>query len=229
VARPGTPSGFAFLSVALLLMSGCGTDVASQEGMLTRAAEAKRQGRSSTTVTAILDENGTGSSLPEIIKSSSIVVVQPGHAGAAQTIGPDWILTWHVLRVTDTLSARASADREACGQTTLPKDLRLGPQQIAVPLTVGTALINGVSVTMETSHELVQFKPDRSYLLLGHRCPSGVFLLPRGELDVFDVTPTGELQFSVAEIRFPFTKELLETGNVDALRTRIRDMGLVQR
>jgi hypothetical protein len=75
VARSGTPLGFAFLSVALLLMSGCRTDVASQEGTPTRvAAEAKRQGRSSTTVTAILDENGTGSSLPEIIKSSSVSV-----------------------------------------------------------------------------------------------------------------------------------------------------------
>jgi hypothetical protein len=38
----------------------------------------------------------------------------------------------------------------------------------------------------------------------------------------------GDLQFSVADIRFPFTKELLETGSVDALRTRIRDMGLAK-
>jgi hypothetical protein len=229
-------SGYLFCVIAAMTISACGParHTEPRRGSLAEyAKQAKREGRSSTTVTELFDEYGSESNLDDLLGIYSALLVIPARISALQTVEDEYIHTWHVFRVLQVLSSRSVPAPPAfpgC-RLPLPAQLSLESAEVAVPVAGGTAVIDDVIVRMETN-AWNPVEPGQHYLLLAIMCPGGVVILPMGGPEVFDVTPNGRILREYANpsippdfpLRFRFEKEMLSLGTIDRLAAHIKDI-----
>jgi hypothetical protein len=184
------------------------------------ARQAHRDRKNAITVGIILDENGIGSSLTELLRTLSTVLVVPTDAPLVQGTDAQYVYTWRSFRIIQVLAKRALQPHYRCAGS-LPRRLSLASDEVAIPLVEGTALVDGVAVTMDSSESHVTFKPGQQYLMLAFMCPGGVVVLPQGHRDIFEVTTNGRI-VSTAEPQSRFMEELLDLGTIDHLVDGLR-------
>jgi hypothetical protein len=193
-------------------------------GLAKAAKDAKSRGSKTATVRLDLDENGTEGPLDDHLRKDSIIMVALSDANPVQVTGVDAIRTWHSFRLLRVFAKRA-CQRFDDPCPTVPRELSIAVDQIAVPLLEGTAIVDGVAITMDSSESHVTFKPNQQYLMLSIMCPEGVVLLPQGRRDIFEVTETGHI-LATTNPQFPFMKGLLDLGTTDRLSERLRQLDM---
>lgn len=211
-----------YTAAALVVCTfGCRKQTATQNDDLARSAkEARRAGKTATTLRYILDESGTEGALDDFLRTSSVVIVTRAAPQPIQTIDEGYLYTWHVLHVLRILSQRPPFPRDGC-ELAKPPRLPVNSNEIAIPLVAGTAIVDGVAVTMDSNESHITFESGKSYLLLARVCPNGVARLPQGAADVFQINDGGRIA-SVDSPQFNFMKELLSFGTVDRLGTYLQ-------
>ncbi len=165
----------------------CGPEPDSLRGM---ARQAKRQGKTAITFRHHEDERGAASHLDDLLRSESVVLATPADPASIQVTEKFYIYTWHVFRVLRVLAQ--PPPRSSLGCDAAPPR-HLTEHEIAIPLGGGTAVVDDVSITMESNDSDVTFERGREYLFLATLCANGVTLLSQGGADVFGVTPDGHI------------------------------------
>jgi len=97
----------------------------------------------------ILDENGNGSSLAELLRTLSTLLVVQTEAAPVRDTRADAIYTWRSFRLVRVLARRPLQEYYRCPRSS-PRRLSLGAGEVAFPLIQGTAVVDGVAVTMDS-------------------------------------------------------------------------------
>jgi hypothetical protein len=136
---------------------------------------------------------GQESNLDQALEYSTIVSAIP--ISSAVQIGKDTIFTWYKFKIMSFLSKAERCD-PPCNSAPIPPSslLPLAPDEIAIPFGGGTAVVDGVTVTV--SAERSHFKANEKYILFldSSADSSQVFFLGGGGHQwAFKVEGRGEL------------------------------------
>ena len=145
--------------VAAIIACAC----RAEPGSLTYSAkEAKRQGKQAITIRHIFDEIGSEAPLDGFLRAYATVLATPVGA-SVQTTDNYYVYTWHFFHVLRILAQPPSPSVPGC-RVSPPR--ALAADEIAIPLVAGTAVIEGVAITMDSDESHATFKPGQQYLFL---------------------------------------------------------------
>ena len=187
------------------------------------AKEAKRQGKQAITIRHIFDEIGSEAPLDGFLRAYATVLATPVGA-SVQTTDKYYVYTWHFFHVLRILAQPPSPSVPGCH--VLPPRA-LVADEIAIPLVAGTAVIEGVAITMDSDESHATFKPGQQYLFLSIRCPSGVALLLQGRLDIFEVMPDGRIVVPTTPW-FRYMQDVMKLGTIDRLTEQLKALSVGQ-
>jgi hypothetical protein len=211
--------------VALLSAPGdvvcADSSVAGQDrgSLVIQALRAKQLGKASLELTVTLDRP-VDERFDSIKSEWSFFVATRTTRPPIAVAGPDFIYTWHILRLERSLSAPAASQR-ACGGD-VPKVVQLEAGEIAVPVLGGAATVEGVAVTMTSRTAQASFEVGRRYLFIGALCPGQVASLPYADSSVIPVSSVGTIGPSGAPYPFTFVGEIVGFTRLAELERRLR-------
>lgn len=187
------------------------------DGHLTRVAvAAKQQGRSSATIDYFHEPNFLDSNLDEALKRYSFVTAI---ASAKQQVEvtPDEIRTWFVFDRVDHVAGVETTSSQ-CESTRPPTTVSLNSGQLAMPLLIGSADVQGVRLTMKGPDSQAGFRPGEEYLLFGQLCPDRVLRPAYGAFSVFHVDPERRIRPVATSQPNQISAAVAELGTVEALK-----------
>lgn len=187
------------------------------------AKEAKQQGKKAITIRHIADEIDYGTHLDNLLRVHTTLLATPADPPTIQTIDKYGVYKWNFFRVLRILAQPRSQSNSGCDMSP-PRPLSRAGDEIAIRLVAGTALIDGVAITMDTDESEATFKPSRQYLFLAMLCPDGVAILPQGRVDIFDVSADGRIAASPnpANLWFGHVQEMQNLGTIDRLTEHLK-------
>lgn len=228
MSRRCTSNRFSFLaSVGIVFVAGAwsaGVLLAQQpSGRLARAvADAKALGRNSAEIGTmpesflILDE-------ASFLREWSIVRVK-GSLRTSQTTTPDFIATWRLLPVEETIAeGKPAAATSLCGQfgwTGEPIDAKT----LAVGARGGRTILDGVTITDSGRESLLSFG-EGDYLLFGEICPGRVFRIGYEGAEAYRIVGKDTIGPAVLTEREPMNRFIRGLGTVAALKRFLANSG----
>jgi len=209
------------LAAAFILVAATGLCISQPQAQAVAsiadfAAKAKASGRTSASI-----EQHSGESLLQlrsVINRASVFVVRATGKPPLPTTTTFNIWTWYTVRIDDTLRRRPPTAR-ACRDIP-PVRPSVGAGEAALQTLGGTAIVDGVSVTLNAPVFGVSIPRFVRMLIFVDSCPADVFQLPQGGLDIFTVEPDGKLA-SEADSPYPFRTEILRLGSVSEVRKAV--------
>jgi hypothetical protein len=210
----------------LALVGNCQAGAGSlQPGSLRVAAEeARAKGEQSVTVWfsgGIPDDAG---GLDDALDHFNVVIASP--VSSAVTIEPSFILTWYKFRIQEELSVAKKC--EPCQELleTPPQLLPLARNEIAIPVTGGTAEIEGVQVTVK-SRRPTNFVVGQRYLLFLRTgtAPSNVAYLGGGPSGAYQIDQNGRL---ISASKSALSGEVMSSETLPGLRKYIKNRALTR-
>lgn len=135
-------------------------------------------------------------SLDEVLLQYGVVVAQPiSHLGYVHDA--NLLATWYRFKILENITGRPLPKCTFCSPEgeSLPQELSsLGEDEIAVPVFGGTAVIEGVRVTM-ANRDFPPFDPSKKYLLFLSTGQSGkVGFLSMGPVAILTIDSEGRLE-----------------------------------
>lgn len=211
-----------FVSVAVVFCAGrCSRQ---REGAIASLVhDAKRQGRTSVELPAVLPE-ATEGKLLSLLQAYSLVLATPTQVTVVATTDGDNIYTWNTFRISEVLSRNGRSGFPGC-RLERPGSLTLKPDEMAVPAGGGTIVIDGVTVT-QSYGTWIPPKPGGAYLFFAVICSDRVAILPLYGRDVFQVNPDGKIT-PVTEERltpFEYQRELESLGTIASVRRYVNSL-----
>lgn len=167
----------------------CRTATDRLSGLRLMAVLAKCRGDSSLSF-SLLSPDGEERlpSLESLLRKSAVYVATATRIDVLKEVIESDIYTWQVLRVEQTLASAAPLK----GCHALPASVHLEPGEIAVPMLGGTAVIEGVTVSL-TSSTPSTLKEGQRYLAVGDACGKNV-VAAGGTLGMLPVNDEGALK-----------------------------------
>ena len=175
-------------------------------------------GKTQVSTSLLICEDGSAGELDEILKGTSVFVVEPVRSPAAQSVTQGEIYTWHVVRVLEVLSLGSAATHDRCQP---PSDLTVAPDELAIPALHGTTVIDGISVTMHSNRSFYLDAGQR-YLVIAKRCGTDVATLPQGPRNIFGIDDHGRVLAIPEQYPASFREEMIAIGTVSGLARRLR-------
>jgi len=165
--------------------------------------------------------------LADAVDDWTVLVAEPVSSPATQTHTDTDISTWHLLRVTEVLSTPRRKQAACTGLP--PANAWPGRDELAVEVSGGTAVVDGIAITEASSLGRKRFEVGDRYLLIAHVCPDGRAWFPHGGgVDV--VTLGADNRVTTPRPRWPVTlvDEIVELKTLDRVAERVRQL-LVRR
>jgi hypothetical protein len=186
--------------------------------LVTQALLAKHQGKTSLALTVRLDR-AIDVGFDSVKSEVSFFVATGTHKPAVAIAGPDFVHTWHTLRLEKTLAA-PPVSQWFCGGE-VPTGLKLDPGEVMIPLMGGTATVEGVAVTVTGLGRQPSFEAGRRYLLVGALCPGRRLILSFEDSSVLPVTSDGRIVSPDTPNPFTFVRQIVGFGNLEELSRRL--------
>ncbi len=193
--RPSTRLPLVVFCVLATCVAAVSCDRQEQlsDGHLRRVAAAARQKGESSAVMGYFDEpNLFGSSLADALEHYSFLTAVATPAQQVE-VAPDEIRTWFIFDGAGHVAgARTAGPR--CGTLRLPTNVKLSDGQLAMPLRIGSADVDGIRLTMQGADSELTLRPGQKYLLIVQLCPDQVIRPSYGALSVFYVDSQGGIR-----------------------------------
>jgi hypothetical protein len=185
------------------------------------AAEAKAKGKATIEVTASSGELKVITPPDQWLSVSSVILANPMRLSGMETVLPYTVLTWNVFTIVQTLKKDPGPEPSGCSRFEQPSQLTLEPNEIAVPLEGGTALIDGVTIKIVRRDSATRFKLDQQYLLIGRSCKPRILLLAAPESGAYRVIPDRTLENPESD-DFLLASFIRWLGSVDAVKQYLK-------
>jgi hypothetical protein len=109
---------------------------------------------------------------------------------------------------------------QACRKDTVAQPAQLARAtstgaEVVLPIAGGTAVIDGVSLTMVSNQDHLSFAAGQAYYALADFCASGTIFIPHGEKDIFAIAQDGTLTYDGQSV--PLTDFNLSFRTLDRL------------
>lgn len=208
------------LASAWLLSGGSrrNTEPEIPSGSIAHAVERARQ-KGERTVTAMIPWEGEwATTLPLVsaMRMYSLMFVEATGRSVVALEG-DYIATWHVFRAVETISRATNRD-DPCG-TTRPQSVALRDGEVVFPLAGGSMTLRGITVTVETVHNDISFRPGARFIAFVRACGNEVFGLPLGTQGMLPVSNDERIRVNLPKGDLPlYARELVDVGTLDQLR-----------
>ena len=208
------------LAAVWLLTGGCrrNTEPEIPPGSIADAVERARQKGEHTATARIIWEGDWATTLPlaRALQMYSLMSVE-ATGRAVVALEPDYIVTWHVFRATEMIS-RATLKDDPCG-VSLPQSVALRDAEVGFPLAGGTMTLRDVTVTIETVHSDISFRPGARFIAFVQECGNKFFVLPFGAQGMFPVSGDERIRVSLPKDDLPlYARELVDVGTLNKLR-----------
>jgi hypothetical protein len=221
--RPGSSLHIAVSACAMLSLAiFCSRPPQIGPSIRSAVQQAKKQGRTTATLSVTDSDIGAGVTFDAIVRVYSTFVAMPVGTPVT-TISDDSIRTWYSFRLIDSISILPPAPSFPSCPQAVPPSLSPPRDRMFLPLLRGSALVDGVTVTVDSREARMSFTPGERYLFFAQVCPNRSFLLPYGQAVVFDVDFADRLTVH-GRSPAPFLNDVRALGTLSQFRARVRSL-----
>ena len=200
-----------------ILMSSCRpAQQLPPGGEIARAVSLAKANGKTEGVVSVLIERSTHGELDDVLRASSVVLVQPIDSSVEVT--KDHVVTWQRFKVIRWLRQN-DFDHECEGT----KKTNNEDGTLVAGFYKGSAVADGITVRDMTMEHVVFDQPQ--YLLIAARCATGVIDIPRIEDGIFEVSVDGMLRVPpYSSGSATYVKAILELATVSSLEKRLSSL-----